>query len=174
MTMRMARMSKQVLGIDPKMYRHFAAVTLAISGMVALFANGEAQQAIAKSNDQAELKRAEQKKFGAKKLVDNRSEGGSRGRGSGFRDNIDGPMDGSGDGGGMIPANLTVSAAPVIVEVDKVAMARMSPEQRAAYLRMLEAERRRRLEQGPVLPTQAQIDALASAAAARAGSDSVD
>jgi|GEM_PF-5220812 len=173
--MRMARMSKQVLGIDPKMYRHFAALTLAISGMVALFANGEAQQAIAQSNEQAELKRAEQKKFGAKKLIDKRSEGGSRGRGSGFQDTIDGPMDGGGDGtSGVIPAYLAVSAAPVIVEADRAAMARMSPEQRKAYLRMLEAERRKRMEQGPVVPTQAQISALATAAAARAGSDSVD
>ena len=72
------------------------------------------------------------------------------------------------------PRRLLWGDVPVIVEVDQAALARMLPEQRAAYLKMLDTERRKRIAQGPVKPTQAQINALAAASAARAGSQSVD
>ncbi len=171
----MARKSTPFLGIDPKMYRHFAALTLGISCTVALFADGEAQQAMAQSQKQAELKRAERQKFGSTKLADHRSDEARRPRSSGYRDGNGAPMDAGGDGaGGIIPANLSVSAAPVIVEIDQAALARMTPQQRIAYLKMLEAERRKRMAQGPVMPTQAQIDSLAADSAMRSGSESID
>lgn len=171
----MARKSTQFLGIDPKMYRHFAALTLGISCTVALFADGEAQQAMAQSQKQAELKRAERQKFGSTKLADHRSDEAKRPRSWGYRDGLDAPMDTGGDGvGGVIPANMAVGAAPVIVEIDQAALARMTPQQRAAYLKMLETERRKRMAQGPVMPTQAQIDALAADSAMRSGSESID
>ncbi|OYW49580.1 MAG: hypothetical protein B7Y36_02840 [Novosphingobium sp. 28-62-57] len=155
------------------MYRHFAALTLAISVMIALFADGETQQAIAKSQQEAELKRAEQKKFGPKKLVDKRSEKTKQFKPNGFHDRFDAPMDdsGGGDGGGFVPADMTISPSPIIVEVDQAALAHMTPAQRAAYLKMLEAEKRKRMAQGPVVPTSAQIEALAAQSAARSGSE---
>ncbi len=154
------------------MYRHFAAITLAVSGLIALFADGEAQEAVARSQQNAELKRAERAKQGAPKLVDKRSEKSKGFARSGFHDQFDAPMDESGSGdSGFIPAGMTVSQSPVIVEVDQAALARMSPAQRAAYLKMLEEEKRKRMAQGPVRPTAAQIEALAAQSAARSGSE---
>lgn len=42
----MAAPSQHILGIDPKMYRHFAVLTLVISLSVAFFANGEQNRAL--------------------------------------------------------------------------------------------------------------------------------
>lgn len=42
----MAAPSKHILGIDPRMYRHFAVLTLVISLSVAFFANGEQKRAL--------------------------------------------------------------------------------------------------------------------------------
>lgn len=169
----MARRSKHILGIEPKMYRHFAALTIALSGMIALFANGEAQEVLAQTRQEADLKRAEKLKLGPKKLIDKRSIDNKRSRPVHFHDGIDTPMDG-GTGGGIVPAGMMAGPAPIMIEVDQAALARMTPAQRAAYLKMLEDERRRRMEQGPVMPTQAQINALAAQSAARSGSDSIN
>lgn len=153
------------------MYRHFAAMTLAISGLVALFADGEAQQAIAKNQKYAELKHSEKAKEDKPKLVDKRSDKGKQFRSSGFNDRIDGPMDDTGESAGSLPAGVTMSQPPILVEVDQAALARMSPAQRAAYMKMLEEEKRKRMAQGPVRPTPAQIEALAAQSAARSGSE---
>ncbi len=69
---------------------------------------------------------------------------------------------------------MVVTPAPIIIELDQKAMARMTPEQRAAYLRRLEEERQKRLAQAPIMPTPQQISALAEQSAARSGSDSID
>lgn len=157
------------------MYRHFAALTLAISVTVALFADGDVQQAVAKSQKDTNLRNAEKEKFGSRKLVDKRGEQPGRFGSSEFSDRLDAPMDVSGDShGSFVPASFTARQAPIIVEIDQAAVARMTAPQRSAYLRMLEQEKRKRMAQAPVRPTPAQIQALAAQSAARSGSEKPD
>lgn len=86
-------------------------------------------------------------------------------------------MDGSagvGGNSGVVRVGLAVAPAQIIIEVDQKALAKMTPAQRAAYLRKLEVERDKRMEIGPVVPTPEQISALAAQSAARSGSDEID
>lgn len=174
----MSNVSPHFLGIDPKMYRHFAILTVAISAIVAVFADGESQDAMARNQQHAEMKQAEEAKFGKTKLVDKRDDKSPRrSAGGGFHGEFGAPMDGSAGGGGnssFIPANMNVGPMPIMIEPDQAAMARMTPEQRKAYLKRLEEERDRRMDEGPVVPTAAQISALAASSAARSGSDGID
>lgn len=68
----MARRAKQA-GLNARMYRHFAVVTLCLTGALAIFADGEKRDAVAgelaKREQRAELKRAEIEKFGKPRLV---------------------------------------------------------------------------------------------------------
>lgn len=173
----MAAASPHILGIDPKMYRHFAMITIAISVVIAVFANGETQDAMAQNQRHTEMKRAEQKEFGKAKIGDHRKDNAKKRGGDGFRGQFGEPMDGSrssGGNSGFIPANMTVAPSQIIIEVDQAALARMSPEQRKAYLKALEDERQRRTQQGPVMPTREQVSSLAAMSAARSGSDEID
>lgn len=170
-------MTKNLLGIDPKMYRHFAGLTLAISVVIGVFADGNTQDAIAQTNQRNELKATEAKKNGKPKLADNRSPERQSRFGSESSQYGVGPDSGSGfDPGAAAPSPMAAATGPmpVWVEVDQARLARMSPEQRAAYLKKMEEERRKREAQGPVMPTPAQISALAAASAARSGSESID
>ncbi|MGV3511949.1 MAG: hypothetical protein ACO1OX_08105 [Novosphingobium sp.] len=171
----MAAPSNHLLGIDPKMYRHFAVITVALSSVVALFANGDAQEAIAATERHGEAQAAKNR-AGQAKLVDKRSDRRRSGSGnSGFSGPFGAPMDGSGNGSGsVIPAGMAIAPAQIIVEVDQQALARMTPEQRAAYLKTLEEERQKRLQLGPVMPTPEQVSALAEQSAMRSGSDEID
>ena len=169
----MAAPTNHFLGIDPKMYRHFAVITVAFSTVIAVFADGDAQEAMAQSQKVA-ARNAAQTRTSKAKLTDKRSEKRKSG-GGGFSGPYGAPMDGGGGGdSSYIPADMMVTPAPIIIEVDQKALARMTPEQRTAYLRKLEEERLKRLAQGPVTPTQQQISALAEQSAARSGSDSID
>ncbi len=176
----MAAASSHILGIDPKMYRHFAVLTIGITTIFAVFADGETREAMAQNSQRAELNRADAKKFGKTKLVDKRSgnpRGGGRSGGSGSNANFGAPMDNTSNtsgSGAYISAELALAPPPIIIEVDQAALARMSPEQRKAFLKRLEDERLRRLREGPVVPSQQQVSALAAASAARSGSDSID
>lgn len=152
------------------MYRHFAVLTLVISLSIAMFADGENRERITSEvearNQKADLKRKEQEKFGATPLVDKRSTQGSFGS-----EAI--------DSGGSSDSAVTVAApiqrpAAVVVEHDPRALAAMSPQQRAAYLRAMEEEKRKREEAGPYQPTAAEIQALRAASAARSGSSPDD
>lgn len=174
----MAASSNNFLGIHPKMYRHFAGVTLAISVVVGVFADGETQEAMAQTEARTKLKAAETRKFGQPKIGDNRTQqmGKFGSESSRYGEATDG-----GSGGGVIDpglppaiANLAAGPMPVWLEVDKAKLARMTPAQRAEYLKKLEEEREKRERERPVMPTQAQISALAAASAARSGSDSID
>ncbi|MBB4613861.1 hypothetical protein [Novosphingobium taihuense] len=168
----MAAPTNPFLGIEPKMYRHFAVITVALSTVVAVFANGDAQEAMAQSQRVAKHNAAETRAAKAK-LTDKRSD--KRRSGGGFSGPYGAPMDGGGGGdSSYIPAGMVVTPAPILIEVDQKALARMTPAQRAAYLRKLEEERQKRMAQGPILPTQQQISALAEQSAARSGSDSID
>lgn len=169
--------SNHLLGIDPKMYRHFAVITVALSSVVALFANGDAQEAIAATERHGEMQAAKNRASKAK-LVDRRSgQRKSGGGGGGFSGQFGAPMDGSPAASGnssVLPAGMGIAPAQIIIEVDQGALARMTPEQRAAYLKKLEEERQKRLEQGQVMPTPEQISALAAQSAARSGSDEIN
>lgn len=174
----MSKVSPHFLGIDPKMYRHFAMATVAISAVIAIFADGESQEAMARNERHTEMKQAEEEKFGKTRLVDKRDGGGNRrSSGGGFHGEFGAPMDGSSAGSGnsgYIPATMTLAPSPIMIEPDQAAMARMTPAQRKAYLKRLEEERARRMNEGPVLPTAAQVSALVAASAARSGSDEID
>lgn len=173
----MAASSNHLLGIDPRMYRHFAVIAVAISTVVALFADGDAQEAMAQSERHAQSQ-ATKSRAAKAKLVDHRSDGPRRGSGNGgFNGQFGAPMDGSAGAGGnsgVIPVGMAVAPAQIIIEVDQKALAKMTPAQRAAYLRKLEEERDKRMEIGPVVPTPEQISALAAQSAARSGSDEID
>lgn len=169
----MAAPTNHFLGIDPRMYRHFAVITVAMSTVVAVFADGDAQDAMAQSQTVARHNAAETRASKAK-LTDKRSDQRKSG-GGGFNGPYGAPMDGGAGGdSSYIPASMVVTPAPIIIEVDQKAMARMTPEQRAAYLRRLEEERQKRLAQAPVIPTPQQVSALAEQSAARSGSDNID
>ncbi|MDE2563253.1 MAG: hypothetical protein KGL48_13505 [Sphingomonadales bacterium] len=162
-----------LLGISPKMYRHFAIVTVVISATVAMFADGNRREAItdgvARREQMAALKQQERKKFGPKMIGSPPPERNSWG--SDAPGGFGAPMDSStvDDGSSVVPG----SRAPmeVTIEVDPAVLAKMTPEQRKAYLKKLEDERRRRMAQGPVMPSQSQINNLIAASAARSGSD---
>lgn len=172
----MSTATPHILGIDPKMYRHFAMITIAISTVVAVFANGETQEAIARNDQHTEMKQAEVKRFGKAKIGDNRSADAKRGSG-GFRGTFGEPMDGTSSPGGnssYVPASMALGPMPIVIEVDRAALAKMSPEQRKAYLKALEEERQRRMREGPFMPSREQVSSLAAISAARSGSNEID
>jgi hypothetical protein len=176
----MAATTEHMLGIDPKIYRHFAAMTVAISLCVAIFADGDAadtvQQEVQKRNDSAELKRANDAKFGKTRLVDNRTSKGSGWGSEGGR--YGSPMDGSPTEDtfdiGPAPPGTARAGYLVNVEIDQKALAAMTPTQRAAFLKQMADEKRKRETQGPYVPNPAQVSALQAASAMRSGSDGDD
>lgn len=171
----MSALEGPLLGITPKMYRHFAIITIALSGTIAMFADGDRRTAIAddiaQRQQKAELKREEAKKFGPSEVGTLPQEGGSWGTDS--QGGFGNPIDTSGaNGGSAVFSNSGGKRAPIMIEVDPKLLAKMTPEQRAAYLKKLEEERQRRMAEEPAPPSQAQIDNLIAASAQRSGSDS--
>ena len=78
-------------------------------------------------------------------------------------------------GGEEEPLAATTSGmAPAQLALDAGEMANLSPEARAAYLRKMQEEARRRDAQGPYRANEAEIAALRVASAARAGSEGAD
>lgn len=161
-----------LLGIESRMYRHFAALTLVMSLSIAMFADGSNRKAVSheieKRNRSAELKRQEQERFGPVPLVDNRGTQGAFGSEA---------MDIAGmaeDGAAEMPMHLSFRPAPAIVEYDRAQLDRMTPQQRATYIRAMEEEKRKRDAAGPYQPTAAEIDMLRAASAARSGSSGDD
>ncbi len=103
-------------GISPKMYRHFAAVTVGITGMLALFADGESREAvaaqIAKQGEAAAERREDMRKAGNSTFTRPLKSPGSYSEGSfdysdtGGGGSYGAPMDGaSGEGAsaGFVP-----------------------------------------------------------------------
>lgn len=139
--------------VNAKLYRHFAAVTLAITLCVALFANGEARQVIDDRVDNQQqavkLQQAQTRKFGAKKIGDNRSS-----RGSGFGSDYDPSYGESSNFGGSSPdtyargntgaraiaidAPASAAVPPDILSPDEMAL--LSPAEQAAYLKRLRGQ----------------------------------
>lgn len=137
--------------VNAKLYRHFAAVTFAFTLCVALFANGEAHQAIedgAKGpRETAKLHEAEIKKFDVAKLGDNRRTHGGFGSdydpdygapsGSGGSSSPDTQSGGTPGGAALIDGPALV-AAPAVLSPDE--MAKLSSAEQAAYLKKLRGQ----------------------------------
>ena len=135
--------------VNAKVYRHFAAVTFAITLCVAMFANGQARQVvgdgISEQQQTAMLRKADAKKFGVKKLGDRRTGGGAR---SGFGDDFDPGYGAASNSGGSRPTTYShgdyadigssdpESTQPLaILSPDEVA--ELSTEEQTAYVKRL-------------------------------------
>ena len=137
--------------VNAKVYRHFAAVTFAITLCVAMFANGQARQVVdeglADRRDEMRLSEANTKKFGVKQIGDRRSVIGTRGGFGGDYDPSYGDSSGfSGSrpdtyGGGHLNDADTAASGPIdsaqpqILTPDEVAA--LSAAEQSAYLKRI-------------------------------------
>lgn len=175
----MAAPAKQhMLGIDPKMYRHFAVLTLVITSIVAVFANGEKKKALEPA---AEVHKAEAEEDagGEAGVLDrfNRGEKAPESASSapppsaGVAGPEPGPLDPS-PGGGSV---MSIPAIPARVVVDQRALLSLPTPQRVAYMRAL--ARRGASVAPPAIgapggPTERQMENLIAASRERSGSAS--
>lgn len=169
-------MTAPILGIDPKMYRHFAAITLVISVCVAMFADGgrsddSAVEPVA-SAPGTDKSVADGKPKREPALIDARKSPQS-GWGS-ESDGMSGPEDTGGDGAGSITANSAPQPAGIQIEIDPRTLAQMTPQQRAEATKQLEEEKKRREAQGPYRPSAVELHGLRTASAMRSGSTGDD
>jgi hypothetical protein len=174
----MAKPSPHLLGIDPKLYRHFTMATLAIAVVVGVFANGDAQRSVIENEKRLEIKKADEQMFGKTKLVDNRDEAVKQSAASADFAPDPGPiMDMGGNsigGNSYVPSDLGQPRMPVIIAPNEAAMARMTADGRNAYLKALQDDAKKRAAKGPYVPTQAQRAAIEAASAERAGPAGTD
>ncbi|WP_068075813.1 hypothetical protein [Novosphingobium lentum] len=174
----MAARVEHFLGIDPKIYRHFAVATVAISLTIAMFADGGKRDVIEEAYHQnqqkLEMKRAQDKKFGATPIADHRGNARGGGWGSEGGGSYGQPMDSAGSDSGSAARITGGAPAPVIAEIDPRLLATMNPTQRASYLKSMEEERRRRQAQPPSQPSQTQIAGLIASSQARSGAPESD
>lgn len=170
--------AQHVLGIDPKMYRHFAAATLLISLAVAMLTdNGQSDSVLApirEARDDTARKDAADRARQAPALVDNRS---SSAPSDGGRDggSYGAPMDSGGTS--IVIANSAGAAqsmAPSTINIDPKVLEAMPPEQRDTYVKKLQERKRALDRQGPRVPTSAEVSALGNASAMRSGADRAD
>lgn len=134
--------------VNAKVYRHFAAITFAVTLSVALLANGEVRQTvgggIAQEQETARLRDADTKKFGARKLGTRRLGGGSQ---SGFGEDYDPRYGATSDSGGSLPTSFAsgdaddgdlpaasdaTAAQPAVLSPDEVAQ--LTPDEQRAYM----------------------------------------
>jgi hypothetical protein len=176
----MALRPQPVLGIDPKMYRHFAAATVVITLLLAM---------VAASVDST----PQEKDTEATKAVPSKTASGTGIRQPAGTSAVtpvantvatpEGDMPGAGVGFNQTPATVQ---APTNIVVDQAMLARMAPDQRANYLRMVAARRagmglygagpgnQPLAANGLVQPSKAQINAVMEAARRRGGGDVVE
>lgn len=169
--------------ITAKMYRHFAAVTVAITVTLGIFANGEGRQAFADEVDQqiaerheaARVADAQVAKFGKPKLIERSSRRGSdwgfQGYGDSFDNDYGKPIDGSSVGSapavraGRVSPTAKVPGAYAPYGISQAAWQAMSDEEREAFLSS-------RTKPQPAVSAeqhQRQVEGLLAASAARAG-----
>lgn len=163
-----------MLGIDPKLYRHFAIGTIAVAVIVAVFSSGGAQESMAENQKYAELKKAEAAKLGTTKLVDNRDDRArQRAANAAFVGDAGPSMDmggpGGPGGGDAAPPPPLVVRTPVIIEHNQAYLATLSPEKRKAAMKKLEETARQMAAKAPPVPTAEQIAAITAASAERSG-----
>ena len=140
--------------VNAKLYRHFAAITIAVTLCVALFASGEARQVVndevSEQQQTVKLQEANAKKVGVKQIGDRRSRVGTR---NGFGDDYD-PSYGMGrnsagsqpithssgysDDIGIAAGGPASAKAPAVLSPDEVA--RLSAQEQSAYIKRLRNE----------------------------------
>lgn len=136
--------------LNAKMYRHFAVVTVCLTGALAILADGENREAVAEElarrDRQAELKRAEAAKFGAPKLVTSSDRRGGHAATfdyGGTASTFGAPMDtagaGAGSASGYLPRNSTTRVGTGIdyaaLGLTKEEFEQLAPSEREALLR---------------------------------------
>ena len=164
--------------VNARHYRHFAAITLAITLCVAMFANGEARQfvsdQVAQDAETVHLREVEASKFGPRQIGDIRMK---RGGHAAFGEDYD-PSYGaasassgsapdtriSGDAGpfGAQPARTNFAKAPNVLSPDE--MAKLTAHEQDAYLKRL------RSNAGPAQPMEEVYDLALIEAGSRARS----
>jgi hypothetical protein len=180
MTAGMAAPSPHVLGIEPKMYRHFAALTLVISLSIAFIANGGQSPTLPDSLTSKPVK--QQKKDTAPRsemdVLNGKPEDPSPVRSGGPPPPPppsigEGPIDPvPADDGQLNARRSDFSYRRPMPKVDPALLAKMTPAQRAAYLSALAQQGMGPMGSPPGGlggPTQNQMDRLVSASRARSG-----
>ena len=187
----MAAPSQHVLGIDPKMYRHFAALTLVISLSTAFFANGlQNREVSAKSS--VKIAKPDEKGPAAPSEMDilngitsDPSPAKPGGPPPPPPPSIaEGPIDPvASDDGQFSPRAGHFSYRRPPLRADPALLARMTPAQRAGYLKALALQDQAAQSSqdggggwpggsggaGPGGPSQQQVNRLVSASRARSG-----
>lgn len=160
------------------MYRHFAIGTIAISVIVAVFASGETQDAMAQNHQRTEMTKANEEKFGKTKLTDKRDDSTKqRAANAGFSADPAPPADmGSSRVGdpGTSMAHVGPPRMTVIIEPNEALMAKMNATERKAYVKKLQDDARRLAAKGPYIPSPEQVAALTSSSAERSGPPTID
>jgi hypothetical protein len=170
----MAQIRKPAITL--KVYRHFAAITVAITLTLGFFANGEGRQAladeVAERQQQAELRQAQVARFGQPKLIRRRADpANDRGDGGGFDSGYGEPSDSgattlvSGTWQGRVNATSRMPGSYAPYGISQAQWDAMSKEQREAFLRA-------RVQPQPELDAaqkQRAAAGLLAASAARAG-----
>ncbi len=156
------------------MYRHFVVATLLISAVLAIVLDGNdrdsllAEMHVAKQ--QADRDRT-QKVHGSKaKLVDNRSGASDARANDGYLGGQYGaPMENVGDSGSSEIPFAQMTPVQTSAAIDPAMLKKMTPAQRAAYLKQVEQDRKRIEAQGPYRPSPQEISTLTAASAQRSG-----
>lgn len=190
----MAAPSQHVLGIDPKMYRHFAALTLVISLSTAFFANGLQNREVstgsavkaAKPDKKVQASRSEMD------VLNGITSDPSPARPGGYSPPpppsiAEGPIDPvASDDGQFSPRAGHFSYRRPPLRVDPALLAKMTPAQRAGYLKALALQDQAAQSSqdgggggpggsggpgsaGAGGPSQQQVNRLVSASRARSG-----
>jgi len=170
-------LSKIDVASVPKIYRHFAVVTLVVTLLVAMFADGENREAMAdeiRSREQnAEMKAASAAKYGTAKLIKSSGlerKGGGFGKDSG---EFGAPMDTVGSQADYNPDVFKGGAAPQFVPgayrqfgISKAEWDPLSEEERAKLIAEMNGGG---LSTDPEI-REAQLAKLIAASARRSGS----
>ena len=165
-----------LLGIDPKMYRHFAVITIVLSAAIAMFANGPSEAppappaaGVAPLPDAAASKAPPRTEVKTRTgtLIDARTSQPA------MASDIDAGPDPV-DSVDTSVAPVQPQAGQIDIEIDPRDLARMSAAQRDDALKQLQAEKKRREAAGPYRPSPMELRALRSASALRSGSEGAD
>ena len=181
----MAAPSPHVLGIDPKMYRHFAALTVVISLSIAFIANGEQNRELVsgltakpvKPDKKAHAPRSEMDVLNGTPEDPSPVRAGAAPLPPPPPSIAEGPIDPvSADDGQFSTRGSGFSYRRPLPRVDPALLARMTPAQRASYLAALaqQGQASQTAQTGGAAgglgaPTQGQMDRLVSASRARSG-----
>jgi hypothetical protein len=164
--------------VNARHYRHFAAITLAITLCVAMFASGEARQVVsdqvAQDAESVHLREVEASKFGPRQIGDIRMK---RGGHAAFGEDYDPSYGAASASSGSAPdtrvfgnagpsgaqfAKNNVVKAPNVLSPDE--MAKLTAQQQDAYLKRL------RSSTGPARPMEEVHDLASIEAGSRARS----